>query len=63
MSATYIGDSVYVDFDSRGLILTTNNGYGATNTIYLVSEVYELLVAYVKSLVDKRIQSAREEMS
>ena len=60
MSQVYIGDSVYVAFDGNGLILTTNNGYGAINTIYLEQEVYEQLVVYVKSL--RRKQDAREEM-
>ena len=63
MSQVYIGDSVYVTFDGYGLILTTNNGLGPTNTIYLEPEVYESLAAYVKSLQAERKQNAREEVS
>lgn len=46
----YIGDSVYVDFDGHGLILTTENGYGPSNKIYLEPEVYFALESYVNSL-------------
>ena len=32
----YIGDSVYVEYDGyHRIVLTTNNGEGPTNTIYL----------------------------
>lgn len=51
---TYLGDSVYVEFDedtSLGrLILTTENGLGATNTIVLEPEVYGALLTFVDSL-------------
>lgn len=40
----YIGDSVYVSTDDYGVTLTTENGMGASNTIYLESEVAESLV-------------------
>lgn len=47
----YIGDSVYADFDIRdgSLILTTENGYGPSNTIYLEPEVWRLLILYVEA--------------
>jgi len=35
MRKTYLGDSVYVDFDGYSLILMTDNSEGPTNTIYL----------------------------
>lgn len=44
----YLGDSVYVDIDSGMVRLTTENGYGATNTIFLELPVYEALVKYVE---------------
>jgi len=48
MNKQYIGDSVYVALDEFGrLVLTTENGYTATNTIVLEAEVYEELVRYV----------------
>jgi hypothetical protein len=48
----YLGDSVYVETDGYGLIVTTNNGYpdDPRNRIYLEPEVYAALVAYVTAL-------------
>ena len=44
----YLGDGVYVDFDSYGgLILTTEDGLRVTHRIVLEPEVYESLTAYV----------------
>lgn len=44
----YIGDSVYAEVDDLGaLVLTTENGYGATNTIYLEGEVLAELERFV----------------
>lgn len=45
---TYLGDSVYVDFDGYHLVLTTENGGGASNTIYLEPTVYTALTRYVE---------------
>lgn len=46
----YLGDSVYVEIE-RGMIkLTTDNGLGPNNTIYLELEVYEALVSWVKRI-------------
>lgn len=39
----YLGDSVYAESDGYGIILTTNNGMGASNTIYLEPEVMSKL--------------------
>jgi hypothetical protein len=52
---TYLGDSVYVEFDGNGLWLTTNNGYpdDPRNKIYLEPEVYFGLESYVKRLGGK----------
>lgn len=52
MSATksYLGDSVYVEIERGMLKLTTDNGVGASNTIYLEAEVYAQLVIYVEGL-------------
>lgn len=48
----YLGDGVYIDYSpmSGMLVLTTENGYEVTNTIFLESEVYEELLRYVKDL-------------
>ncbi len=45
---TYLGDSVYAEFDGGMVCLTTNNGYGIINTIYLELEVYKALVSFVQ---------------
>lgn len=57
----YIGDSVYIDTDGCGLILTTENGLPGdpSNEIYLEMEVYEALVEYVQALFAKREEENR----
>lgn len=48
MDNIYLGDSVYVEHnDAWGVTLTTENGVGPNNTIYLEADVIEALVAYV----------------
>jgi hypothetical protein len=44
----YLGDGVYVDCDARGLILTTEDGIRATNTIVLDLEVMMALRDYME---------------
>lgn len=44
----YLGDSVYADFDGCMVILTTENGYGPSNTIALEPEVLAALNRYVE---------------
>jgi hypothetical protein len=46
----YLGDSVYAEFDGEGIRLTTDNGYGPTNTIYIDGEVYASLVMFVERI-------------
>ncbi len=48
--AVYLGDSVYADTENGMIKLTTDNGLGASNTIYLEPEVYRALELYVASL-------------
>lgn len=43
----YLGDSVYVEVDGGMLKLTTDNGFGPSNTIYLEAAVYHALTQYV----------------
>ena len=43
----YLGDSVYAAIENGMLKLTTDNGAGASNTIYLEAETYDALIAYV----------------
>lgn len=40
MTKTYLGDSVYAEYDGWQIKLCTENGYGANNIIYLEPEVY-----------------------
>lgn len=42
----YLGDSVYVEEERGMLKLTTDNGMGPSNTIYLEPDVYSALVEY-----------------
>lgn len=53
MAKVYLGDSVYVEFDGYMLTLTTENGYGPSNTIHLEPAVYRALEEYVKMLTDE----------
>ncbi len=46
----YLGDSVYVERDGRGVVLTTENGYGPTNTIVLEADVFDALLQFVARL-------------
>ncbi len=46
----YLGDSVYAEFDGYHIVLTTNNGYGASNTIALDLSVYEALIQFKKRI-------------
>lgn len=50
----YLGDSVYVDFDrwavGGAIILTTENGFGASNTIVMEPEVVKAFERYLEAL-------------
>lgn len=52
MNKTYLGDSVYVEWNGYSIILTTENGYSddPRNRIVLESEVYDSLLMFVKNL-------------
>jgi hypothetical protein len=48
-SKTYVGDSVYADIDTAGaVVLTTENGIEATNTIVLEPEVLAVFLRWVR---------------
>jgi hypothetical protein len=47
----YLGDSVYIDWDGQYAILTTENGEGPSNTIYLEPAVQVALVKWFEELV------------
>ena len=61
---TYIGDSVYADFDGYRLILTTENGYpdDPRNMIALEPAVFDCLLEYVKWL-GERVAKKRQELA
>lgn len=50
MGKFYLGDGVYVEPDERGLVLTTEDGLGATNTIVLEPEVLGAFLSFVEQL-------------
>lgn len=43
----YLGDSVYVEWKNGMLLLTTDNGMGPSNSIWLEPETYKALVRFV----------------
>ena len=51
MKKEYLGDSVYVQTDEFGLILTTENGLPTdpSNLIYLEPEIVENLIKYYEN--------------
>ena len=53
MNKQYLGDSVYVEEEEnfRGLVLTTENGNGPSNTIVLEPEVAIKLVEYIENMI------------
>lgn len=50
MKKEYLGDGVYAEFDGYSIVLTTEDGISATNTIVLEPEVYTHLFDYVQRL-------------
>ena len=49
---TYLGDSVYAEWDGYSIVLTTENGYtdDPRNRIVLEPEIYAELLAFVRIL-------------
>ena len=54
----YLGDSVYANFDGYHIVLTTNNGLGASNTIALDPDVYNALLQF-KERIKQEIEKAK----
>lgn len=50
MSKEYLGDSVYVEFDGYGIVMTTEDGVFASNRIILEPEVLMALEQYIQRL-------------
>ena len=50
----YLGDSVYAETSENGIVLTTDNGMGPSNTIVLEPEVlYALQVFLEKATIER----------
>lgn len=49
----YLGDSVYAEIIDGMLRLTTNNGMGPSNTIFIEPKVYEALVKWLETKMIK----------
>lgn len=59
MNKQYLGDSVYVQQDGVGIVLTTENGFEATNIIHIENEVFDALLRYLKLKVVKECEDER----
>jgi len=46
----YLGDGLYADFDGHHIVLSAENGFSATDTVYLDPNVYDALTKYVADL-------------
>lgn len=57
---TYVGDSVYMDFDGCHYVLTTDNGQGTTNIICLEPEVLGNINRHAKWIRDLFIKEEKE---
>jgi hypothetical protein len=51
MNAEYLGDSVYARHsDNDMIVLTTENGDGSSNTVYLEYGVWDALLRFAKRI-------------
>jgi hypothetical protein len=48
LKKTYLGDSVYVDFDGYYVTLTTENGVVISNTVLLEPPVVDALLDFIR---------------
>ncbi len=48
----YLGDGVYAAWDGFAIVLTTEDGISAQNTIYLEPQVVEALQRYIKTIYE-----------
>lgn len=56
----YLGDSVYATFDGLHVVLTTENGMGPTNQIYLEPSVVEHLCEFFTRIRKKPNPESQE---
>lgn len=57
----YLGDSVYVAYEDGMFKLTTENGIGPSNEIYLEWQTYKALAEYVR-LMDEIIENQSKDL-
>jgi len=55
----YLGDAVYVAFDGYNIVLTTENGVEATNTIFLEPQVIRDLQIFIERVRTEPIEPCR----
>lgn len=55
MNKEYLGDSVYVEVEDGMVKLTTENGFGASNTIYLEQNVVDAFLSWYKQLTNTNV--------
>lgn len=55
---TYLGDSVYAESVDTGVVLTTENGMGPSNTIFLEPEVLDALFRWVEGIKKRKETNA-----
>lgn len=60
---SYLGDSVYAELDfDRGMVkLTTENGFGPSNTIWMEPDVLDALVAWYARVTSRPAPPAPAE--
>lgn len=56
---SYLGDSVYAGYDGYHLVLTTENGSGPSNTIYLDPIVFANMTVFAVKI---GFMKAKEEL-
>lgn len=60
MKKVYLGDSVYAEVENGMIKLTTENGLGPSNTIYLELFVFEALEQFVMQAKVAVVEAAAE---
>jgi nitrogen-specific signal transduction histidine kinase len=53
VNKVYLGDSVYVEIERGMFKLTTENGMGPSNTIFMEVEVFDAFAEYAKKVFEK----------
>lgn len=58
---TYLGDSVYAMFDGGYIMLSTNNGMGPENIIYLEDQVVQSLIKFIEKSYNITLEVKKNE--